>query len=114
MAWRAANVIPSDRPPTLADLRHVLEAHFAIVWEYRFYYRELPMLLRRDARSARAYREVRREGLAIAGTIKALGYALWSLWLIGAGIAVLRAGTHRAPARLPADKPVVLFDFSGF
>src|SRR5215210_3147598 len=41
-AWVAAMALPADRPPTVADLRRLLEANARIVWDYRFYYRELP------------------------------------------------------------------------
>jgi AcrR family transcriptional regulator len=63
-AWEAASALPSDRPPIVADLQAILSRHFRIVWDYRFYYRELPALLRRDPELAREYREVRRAGLA--------------------------------------------------
>jgi AcrR family transcriptional regulator len=71
-AWETAMALPTDRPPTVVDLRHLLEANARIVWDYRFYYRELPALMRRDPELAAAYRDVRRSGLA---NIKALlGY----------------------------------------
>ncbi|HVG95507.1 MAG TPA: DUF4386 domain-containing protein [Chloroflexota bacterium] len=38
-------------------------------------------------------------GLAAAGAVNALGYVVWSLWLIVAGVALLRG---RAPAARPA------------
>jgi AcrR family transcriptional regulator len=40
--------LPTDRPPTLADLQQLVRATFATSWEYRFIYRELIALLRRD------------------------------------------------------------------
>jgi AcrR family transcriptional regulator len=63
-AWEAASALPTDRPPTVTDLHQVLANHFRIVWAYRFYYRELPVLLRRDPELAREYRDVRRAALA--------------------------------------------------
>jgi AcrR family transcriptional regulator len=63
-AWDAAMALPADRPPTIADLRCLLEANARIVWDFRFYYRELPALMRRDPALAAEYRAVRREGLA--------------------------------------------------
>jgi AcrR family transcriptional regulator len=62
--WEAAIATPSDRPPVLADLLRIITEHFRIVWEYRFYYRELPALMRRDPDLARQYQEVREAGLA--------------------------------------------------
>jgi len=38
-------------------------------------------------------------GFAAAGAVNALGYVLWSLWLIAAGVALLR---NKAPAARPA------------
>lgn len=62
--WQAACSLPTDSQPTIDDLRHILEGNFTIVWRYRFYYRELPALIRRDAALAARYREVRSAGLA--------------------------------------------------
>jgi AcrR family transcriptional regulator len=62
-AWEAASALPADHPPTIADLQRILGAHFGLVWVYRFYYRELPALLRRDPELAREYREIRRAAL---------------------------------------------------
>jgi AcrR family transcriptional regulator len=63
-AWEAASALPDDRSPTVIDLRRILADHFRIVWSFRFYYRELPALLRRDPELAHEYREVRRAALA--------------------------------------------------
>lgn len=63
-AWEAAVSLPTDREPTIADLHRIVREHFRIVWDYRFYYRELPALLRRDAELDRQYQEVRQAGLA--------------------------------------------------
>lgn len=62
--WEASVSIPTDRFPTVSDLHAILGRHFHIVWEYRFYYRELPTLMRRDEELAVQYREVRQAGLA--------------------------------------------------
>jgi AcrR family transcriptional regulator len=76
-AWAAAMALPADRPPTMADLRRLLEANARIVWDYRFYYRELPELMRRDPELAAEYRAVRRAGLAnvesLLGSLVAAG-----------------------------------------
>jgi AcrR family transcriptional regulator len=62
--WEEAVSIPTEHPPTLLDLERIINQHFRIVWDYRFYYREMPALLRRDAELNAAYQEVRRGGLA--------------------------------------------------
>lgn len=54
--------LPPDRPPTLADLRHLVRANFDVLWEYRFAYRELAVLLRRDEVLRQRWLEVRRHG----------------------------------------------------
>ncbi len=70
--WYVAGVLPTDRPPTVVDMRHILEVFFAIVWDYRFYYREIPSLMQRDPELAVRYRAVRRQGLANVEAL--LGY----------------------------------------
>jgi hypothetical protein len=44
-------------------------------------------------------------GVVVAGTINALSYILWSLWLIGSGVALLRfrpdVGAPRTPVGIP-------------
>ena len=62
--WETANTLPPGQLPTVGDIRRILDANARIVWDYRFYYRELPALMRRDPDLAAAYREVRRAGLA--------------------------------------------------
>ncbi len=68
-AWEAASALPANRPPTVADLRRILANHARVVWAYRFYYRELPALLRRDPELAGEYREVRRAALTNIETL---------------------------------------------
>jgi AcrR family transcriptional regulator len=63
-AWTAAAALPVDRPPTVTDLRHILVAYLEVVWAYRFYYREIPVLMRRDPALAALYQAERRQGLA--------------------------------------------------
>ena len=54
--------LPGDRPPTLADLRRLVRATFVMHWDFRFIYRELIALLRRDERLHRRWLEVRQRG----------------------------------------------------
>jgi AcrR family transcriptional regulator len=61
--WRTAAALPPDRPPRLADLLQIIRANFAVVWRYRFYYRELPALILRDEALGAQYRAMREEGL---------------------------------------------------
>ncbi len=55
-------VLPRDRPPTLADLRDLVRVNFEVLWDYRFAYRELPALLRRDEVLRERWLDVRRRG----------------------------------------------------
>jgi AcrR family transcriptional regulator len=52
--------LPADHPPTLGDLHRLLRANFDLLWEYRFAYRELAALLRRDEVLRDRWLEVRR------------------------------------------------------
>ncbi|HJZ47333.1 MAG TPA: TetR/AcrR family transcriptional regulator [Roseiflexaceae bacterium] len=56
--------LPRDHPPTLADLRELVRATFMMSWDYRFIYRELIALLRRDDQLRRRWVEVRARGFA--------------------------------------------------
>lgn len=56
--------LPGDRPPTLADLRELVRATFAMSWDYRFIYRELIALLRRDDALRQRWIAVRARGFA--------------------------------------------------
>jgi AcrR family transcriptional regulator len=62
--WDSLYEFPSDRPLSVDDLLGVLRATFAVSWEYRFVYRELIALLRRDAELHRRWVEVRERGYA--------------------------------------------------
>ena len=62
--WEATVSVPTDRVPTLADLERIIDDHFRILWDYRFFYREMPALLRRDPELLASYHEVREAGLA--------------------------------------------------
>src|SRR5512138_823594 len=46
--WDELYILPNERMPTLADLQQLVRATFITSWEYRFIYRELIALLRRD------------------------------------------------------------------
>jgi len=62
--WDALFTLPSDQLPTLNDLQHLVHQNFVVLWDYRFFYRELIVLLRRDAVLQRRYHEVRMRGFA--------------------------------------------------
>jgi AcrR family transcriptional regulator len=64
IAWNGANTLPADRPPTLADLDQLVRANFAVLRDYRFFYREPLALFQRDPTLREQYGTVRRRGLA--------------------------------------------------
>ncbi len=53
---------PADRAPNLDDLRGVVSAAFEMNWHFRFIFRELIALLRRDAALEKRWIEVRKRG----------------------------------------------------
>lgn len=55
-------VFPEDRPPNLGDLRGLLRATFKMNWEFRFIFRELIALLRRDPPLQKRWIAVRARG----------------------------------------------------
>lgn len=62
--WGRPSALPSERPLTLADLQRQVQGAFALVGDYRFIYRELVPLLRRDEQLQRRWVEVRTRGFA--------------------------------------------------
>ncbi len=62
-SWEEVFALPRDRAPSLSDLRRILEGTFSVLWDYRFFYREFVVLMRRDPELGRRYRDVRERGL---------------------------------------------------
>jgi AcrR family transcriptional regulator len=56
--------LSGDQVPTLGDLQRLVRATFVMSWEYRFIYRELIALLRRDAELQHRWVVVRARGFA--------------------------------------------------
>lgn len=56
--------LPADRPATLADLERLVRANFAMLWDFRFMYRELIALLRRDEQLKQRWVAIRARGFA--------------------------------------------------
>jgi AcrR family transcriptional regulator len=140
--WDEIYSLPDDRMPTLTDLQRLVRATFDAAWDYRFIYRELIALLRRDDQLQRRWAEIRARGFAgfcelielmlrsalfgrwlglsgvvlalgvatglfepagweLAGTINALSYMVWALWLIVVGVVLLVRRSDPAPAVRP-------------
>src|SRR3954470_23422533 len=62
--WDADYAFPNDRLPNLDDLQQLVRATFVTAWEYRFMYRELIALLRRDTQLHLRWVEIRARGFA--------------------------------------------------
>jgi len=62
--WDADYAFPDDRLPNLDDLQQLVRATFVTAWEYRFMYRELIALLRRDLQLHLRWVEIRARGFA--------------------------------------------------
>ena len=60
--WEQPSAVPDTRPLALADLQGIARGTFALLWDYRFVYRELIALLRRDDHLQRRWVEVRERG----------------------------------------------------
>jgi len=62
--WDAGYALADDRMPSLDDLQHLVRASFVMGWEYRFMYRELIALLRRDQQLHHRWVEIRARGFS--------------------------------------------------
>jgi AcrR family transcriptional regulator len=60
--WGEAYQLPSERAPGLADLEGLIASNYQLIWEYRFAYRELAVLLRNDPELHARYQELRGRG----------------------------------------------------
>lgn len=61
-AWAAIYSLPDDRLPTLEDLQRMVRQNFEVLWQFRFYYREMTALMHRDAQLRHNYQTVRHYG----------------------------------------------------
>jgi AcrR family transcriptional regulator len=62
--WEALYMFPTERPPQLADVQQIVIKNLLLVWDYRFFYRELSALVQRDPLLKERYQQIRRERLA--------------------------------------------------
>ncbi len=64
VTWGEIFTLSDDRAPTVDDLRGMMRQNFDVAWQYRFFYRELVSLMRRDAELRATYQIVRDNGFA--------------------------------------------------
>lgn len=72
--WAALFRLPVDHTPQPEDALEIIRGYFQLTYKYRFYYRELPALLRTDEALAARYQAVRAQGLVNFGVLLA-GFA---------------------------------------
>jgi AcrR family transcriptional regulator len=79
--WNAVYVIPTDATFDLAVLQAALRQNFELLWRYRFFYRELGALVRRDRQLGRRHKAIQeqrqREQLALFDRLAAAGVFKW-------------------------------------
>jgi AcrR family transcriptional regulator len=75
-AYDTVWLLPFDRAPKLIDFETMLYRHFLLLWEYRFFYRELLALTQRDPELRERYRTIQQQRLGeLEKLMKALGKA---------------------------------------
>jgi hypothetical protein len=62
--WELLYHLPHDRAPSLADVERLVRENFSLVWDYRFFFRELSTLTQRDPLHKERYQQIRRKHLA--------------------------------------------------
>ncbi|MGD8634397.1 MAG: TetR/AcrR family transcriptional regulator [Anaerolineales bacterium] len=62
--WDETYQLPAGRAPKLADFENLIAANYQLIWEFRFAYRELAILLRSNPDLQVRYQELRRRGYA--------------------------------------------------
>jgi AcrR family transcriptional regulator len=62
--WESLYAFPEERAPQLTDVQQLVTENFWLVWDYRFFYRELSTLVQRDPVLKGRYQQIRRERMA--------------------------------------------------
>ncbi len=74
-AWSTRLSVPDPRRVTWNHLRVLIHEHFAIVWEFRFFYREQIALRQKDPTLTRQWNVANRRGRADMGALLAGHFA---------------------------------------
>lgn len=97
-AWAENYALPDGKPPTFRTMDAMAAGNFEIQWRYRFFFRDLTMLLAADEDLASEYRASREAGMANTITLlrhfiaaglmaptdkRALEEITQLLWLVG-------------------------------
>ncbi len=62
-AWDVTYEVEVQGPFDLNALQAMIRQHFNLIWHYRFFYREVPLLLQRDANLKKRYFAIREQRL---------------------------------------------------
>lgn len=123
-AWSANYALPPGKRPNFKTMDAMAAGNFEIQWAYRFFFRDLTMLLAADPELAADYRRNREAGMANTLTLlrhfisaglmqpadrKTLDDLTQLLWLIGDFWLVFRDAGGKAPTRTDMDQGVRLF-----
>jgi AcrR family transcriptional regulator len=123
-AWAENYALPAGKPPTFRTMDAMAAGNFDIQWQYRFFFRDLTMLLAADEDLAAQYRANRDSGMAntqallrnfasaglMAPTDKrTLEEITQLLWLVGDFWLVFRDAGGGEPPEADMDKGVRLF-----
>jgi AcrR family transcriptional regulator len=123
-AWAANYALPPARTPTFRTMDVMAAGNFEIQWQYRFFFRDLTMLLAADDQLAEAYRANRSRGMdntiallrhfVSAGLMKpadkrTLDEITQLLWLVGDFWLVFRDAGGGEPTKADMDQGVRLF-----
>ncbi|MFZ4575623.1 MAG: TetR/AcrR family transcriptional regulator [Phycisphaerales bacterium] len=68
-AWKTRLTVPNPMRVTWDDLRSLIAEHFAIVWQFRFFYREQVALRQNDRVLTRRWNEANSRGRADMGML---------------------------------------------
>ncbi len=124
LAWTENYALPSGKSPSFKTMDAMAAGNFEIQWQYRFFFRDLTLLLAADPELATAYRSNRETGMA--NTIALLRHFIASglmhpadkrtldeisqlLWLVGDLWLVFREAGGGEPPKADMDQGVRLF-----
>jgi AcrR family transcriptional regulator len=62
--WESLYAFSMEHAPRLTDVQQIVTDNFLLLWDYRFFYRELSALVQRDPVLKGRYQQIRRERLA--------------------------------------------------
>jgi AcrR family transcriptional regulator len=85
--WAVNYAVPAGQMPDVAMMERMLKGNFQIQWRYRFFFRDLTLLLQADPELAKAYRENR---------VTAYGNTLYLLTMFSEANVIENPGDDRA------------------